>query len=92
MYLLYSIAMLLVFVAASPFFLYRTEIGPSPEASTFQLTDYELASLLSFSLLNAPPPEPTNTPVESAKRVAASSSIDARQAGRPLCSIARSAA
>jgi hypothetical protein len=41
----------------SPFFLYRTEIGVSPESKSFSLTDHELASLLSFSLLGGPPPE-----------------------------------
>lgn len=39
----------------SPFFLYRTEIGSDPSAGTFALTDYEIASLLSFSLQDAPP-------------------------------------
>lgn len=41
----------------SPLFLYRTEVGASADeaASTFQLTDYEVASLLSYSLLNGPP-------------------------------------
>lgn len=43
----------------SPHFLYRTEIGAaSDEANdTFALTSYEVAELLAFSLLNAPPPD-----------------------------------
>ena len=39
----------------SPYFLYRTEIGADPAAPSFTLTDYEVASLLSFSLLGGPP-------------------------------------
>jgi hypothetical protein len=42
-------------LATSPNFLYRTEIGSDPAAPSFTLTDYEVASLLSFSLLGAPP-------------------------------------
>ena len=42
----------------SPLFLYRKEIGPEAEAAspTLNLTDYQLAEFLSFSLLGAPPP------------------------------------
>ncbi len=43
----------------SPNFLYRTEMG-GPEAETqptLQMTDYEVASLLSYSLLGGPPPD-----------------------------------
>lgn len=41
----------------SPFFLYRTEIGaPAQQANpAFQLTDYEVASFLSYGLLGSPP-------------------------------------
>lgn len=41
----------------SPLFLYRTEIGDAVDesANTFQLSDYEVASLLSYSLLGGPP-------------------------------------
>jgi hypothetical protein len=39
----------------SPYFLYRTEIGVDATAPSFVLTDYEIASLLSFSLLGRPP-------------------------------------
>lgn len=39
----------------SPNFLYRTEIGADAAATSFTLTDYEVASLLSFSLLGTPP-------------------------------------
>ena len=39
----------------SPNFLYRTEIGADPAAPSFTLTDYEVASLLSYSLLGGPP-------------------------------------
>jgi hypothetical protein len=39
----------------SPNFLYRTEIGADAAAPSFTLTDYEVASLLSYSLLGAPP-------------------------------------
>jgi hypothetical protein len=42
-------------LVTSPYFLYRTEIGAAAAASTFTLTDYEVASLLSFSLLGGPP-------------------------------------
>ncbi|HEU5074847.1 MAG TPA: DUF1588 domain-containing protein, partial [Polyangiaceae bacterium] len=44
-------------VLNSPHFLYRTEIG-SPERRSeqlFQLTDYEVASFLSYGLFGAPP-------------------------------------
>lgn len=40
----------------SPNFLYRTEIGADPNATDFTLTGHEVASLLSYSLLDAPPP------------------------------------
>jgi hypothetical protein len=43
-------------VLTSPNFLYRTEIGSDPTARDFPLTDHEVASLLSYSLLDAPPP------------------------------------
>jgi hypothetical protein len=39
----------------SPSFLYRTEIGAEPEASDFTLAGHEVASLLSYSLLDGPP-------------------------------------
>jgi hypothetical protein len=41
----------------SPFFLYRTEVGDVTAAPSvsFRLTDYEVASLLSYSLLGQPP-------------------------------------
>ncbi|HWP07308.1 MAG TPA: DUF1588 domain-containing protein [Polyangiaceae bacterium] len=39
----------------SPNFLYRTEIGTDAAAKDFQLTSYEVASLLSYSLLDTPP-------------------------------------
>jgi hypothetical protein len=44
---------------SSPYFLYRTEVGPAEmeSAAQFSLTDYELASFLSFSLLGQPPDE-----------------------------------
>ncbi|MGK3994266.1 DUF1588 domain-containing protein [Sorangium sp. So ce1024] len=44
---------------SSPYFLYRTEIGaPSDEASpSFRLTDHEIATFLSYSVLGAPPSE-----------------------------------
>lgn len=44
-------------VLNSPLFLYRTEIGPtgSEGSERFELTDYEVASLISYSLLDAPP-------------------------------------
>jgi hypothetical protein len=41
----------------SPNFLYRTEIGTDAAAPSFTLTDYEVASLLSYSLLGSPPSE-----------------------------------
>jgi hypothetical protein len=43
-------------LVTSPNFLYRTEIGSDSAAPSFTLTDYEVASLLSFSLLGGPPP------------------------------------
>ncbi|WP_437283263.1 DUF1588 domain-containing protein [Sorangium sp. So ce375] len=44
-------------VLTSPYFLYRTEIGaPSDEANAaFRLTDHEIATFLSYSVLGAPP-------------------------------------
>jgi len=39
----------------SPSFLYRTEIGPSDAGDEFSLTDYEVASLLSYGLEGGPP-------------------------------------
>lgn len=54
-------------VLNSPHFLYRSEVG-SPERQTeqvFQLTDYETASFLAYSLLGTPPPE---TLLEAASR------------------------
>lgn len=42
-------------LVTSPFFLYRTEIGSDATAATFSLSDYEVASLLSYSLLGEPP-------------------------------------
>ena len=39
----------------SPYFLYRTEIGADATAKDFQLTNYEVATLLSYSLLDMPP-------------------------------------
>lgn len=44
-------------VLTSPYFLYRTEIGaPRDEAkSAFRLTDHEIATFLSYSVLGAPP-------------------------------------
>jgi hypothetical protein len=42
---------------ASPYFLYRTEIGEDASQPKFKLTAYELASLLSFSALGSPPSE-----------------------------------
>lgn len=41
----------------SPSFLYRTEIGPSDGGDDFSLTDYEVASLLSYGLEGRPPTE-----------------------------------
>jgi len=45
-------------VLTSPHFLYRTEFGaPEDEdASVVELTDFEVASLLSYSVLDGPPP------------------------------------
>ena len=42
-------------LVTSPYFLYRTEIGSDSSAATFMLDDYEVASLLSYSLLGVPP-------------------------------------
>src|SRR5690606_28060660 len=44
-------------VLNSPLFLYRTEIGSeaSEGSERFDLTDYEVATLLSYSLLGGPP-------------------------------------
>ncbi|WP_441285974.1 DUF1588 domain-containing protein [Sorangium sp. KYC3313] len=44
-------------VLSSPYFLYRTEIGaPSDEAkAAFRLTDHEIATFLSYSVLGEPP-------------------------------------
>ncbi len=39
----------------SPYFLYRTEIGEDPAEQEFVLTDYEVASFLSYSVLGKPP-------------------------------------
>lgn len=39
----------------SPGFLYRTEIGTDPSTAQFSLTNHEVASLLSYSLLGSPP-------------------------------------
>lgn len=39
----------------SPAFLYRSEIGADASATRFSLTDHEVASLLSYSLLGTPP-------------------------------------
>jgi len=39
----------------APSFLYRTEIGPSDAGDDFSLTDYEVASLLSYGLEGRPP-------------------------------------
>lgn len=43
----------------SPYFLYRTEIGaPNDEANAaFRLTDHEIATFLSYSVVGAPPSE-----------------------------------
>jgi hypothetical protein len=45
------------FVLTAPEFLYRTEIGPAGSAAqtTYKLTDHEVASLLSYSLVGLPP-------------------------------------
>jgi hypothetical protein len=40
----------------APFFLYRTEIGSNAAQASFQLTNHEVASLLSYSLIGQPPP------------------------------------
>jgi hypothetical protein len=47
-------------VLNSPHFLYRSEIGSAEQqtAPVFRLTDYEIASFLSYSLLGAPPSAP----------------------------------
>ncbi len=42
-------------VLTSPYFLYRTEIGDDASQRDFALTDYEVASFLSYSLLGEPP-------------------------------------
>jgi hypothetical protein len=42
-------------VLTSPNFLYRTEIGADPAITDFSLTGHEVASLLSYSLLDSPP-------------------------------------
>lgn len=42
-------------ILTSPYFLYRTEIGDDPAQRDFELTDYEVASFLSYSLLGEPP-------------------------------------
>jgi hypothetical protein len=39
----------------SPSFLYRTEVGTDAAVTDFTLTGYEVASLLSYSLLDGPP-------------------------------------
>jgi hypothetical protein len=39
----------------SPYFLYRTEIGSDAAQPLFQLAGHEVASFLSFSILNEPP-------------------------------------
>jgi hypothetical protein len=39
----------------APSFLYRTELGPSDAGDDFSLTDYEVASLLSYGLEGRPP-------------------------------------
>lgn len=49
----------------SPFFLYRTEIGARATSKTFTLTDHELASLLSFSLIGGPPTQPLRAAADS---------------------------
>lgn len=48
----------LVGMLNSPLFLYRTELGPDAAKgqTRFELTDHEVASLLSFSLLGTAPP------------------------------------
>ena len=43
-------------ILTSPYFLYRTEIGSNAAQPSFQLTNHEVASLLSYSLLGQPPP------------------------------------
>jgi hypothetical protein len=42
-------------ILTSPYFLYRTEIGQDPNQQDFTLTDFEVASFLSFSVLGQPP-------------------------------------
>jgi hypothetical protein len=42
-------------LVTSPNFLYRTEIGEDAAAPSFTLTQHEMASLLSYSLLGEPP-------------------------------------
>lgn len=42
-------------ILTSPSFLYRTEIGADAAAADFNLTGHEVASLLSYSLLDGPP-------------------------------------
>jgi hypothetical protein len=42
-------------ILTSPNFLYRTELGADPGAADFSLTGHEVASLLSYSLTDAPP-------------------------------------
>lgn len=39
----------------SPFFLYRTEIGSDPAQVDFAMTSHEVASFLSYSILDRPP-------------------------------------
>ncbi len=39
----------------SPHFLYRTEIGDDPEQQDFTLSEFEVASFLSYSILDEPP-------------------------------------
>ena len=45
------------FVLTAPAFLYRTEIGPNGSAAqtAYKLTDHEVASFLSYSLMGQPP-------------------------------------
>ncbi len=45
-------------VLQSPNFLYRTELGQAPRDGNITLTQYEVASALSFLVLAAPPDEP----------------------------------
>ena len=44
-------------VLQSPHFLYRTELGQTPEGGAVTLTHYEIASALSYLVLAAPPDE-----------------------------------